>query len=75
MTEKVTFNVKRVTVLINNPGTDQVSLELDCESPFPSMGYSAHATIHVQKGLGPDWCRRVVGLEPTIIDARTGKGT
>lgn len=69
---EVPLKVKRVTVLVNMPGTDEVDLVLDGPSPFPGedMDFDAHATISVRKGLGVEWCKRVIGVDPEIIDGK-----
>ena len=67
---KIALDVKKITVLINRIGTDEVDLTLNAPSPFPSMGYEGHATIQVAKGHGAEWCRNVIGVEPEIIDAK-----
>lgn len=69
---KIELDVKKVTVLINVPGTDEVDITLNGPSPFPGrdMDYDAHATVNVRKGYGVEWCKKVLGVEPGVIDAR-----
>lgn len=71
----ITFKVKRVIVMTNLPGTDKVSLTLDALTPFPALGYDGHADIEVLAGYGVEWCQKVLGVEPEIIDCQTGKVT
>lgn len=64
------LRVKKITVLVNRPGTDEVDIVLDAPSPFPGpdMDYDAHATISVRKGFGIEWCKKVLGVDPEVID-------
>ena len=68
---RVTLDIKRVTVLITNSGPDKIGLELNAPTPFPEMNYGASADIHARHGYGVEWCRKALGVEPEIIDART----
>lgn len=66
---RITLKVKKAIILIGL-GTDRISLTLDLPSTFPAMGYEADAVIETQGGVGIEWCRANLGIEPEVIDAR-----
>ena len=63
------LKVKKAVILIGR-GPDRISLTLDLPSTYPIMGYEAEAVIETQAGVGIEWCRKNLGLEPEVIDAR-----
>ena len=75
MSGKITLNVKQVEVIIQNSGTDRVSIELEGETPFPELGYPGYANVEVRHGYGVEWCRKALGVEPKVIDARRAPTT
>lgn len=73
MSTTITISAKKVVVMINLPGTDEVHITLDGPTPFPACGYDGFAKIHVASGYGIEWCRTVLRVEPEVLDAQTGK--
>jgi hypothetical protein len=70
-----TLIFKKIQLLIDAPGGDQVSLTLadDTPTPYPVMKYEGHASIHVQAGYGLEWVRKAFGRDPDeIISMKTG---
>lgn len=69
---QLTLNYFKVSVLINRrTGPDLIYIRLKDKTAFPNLpDCQATATIETQKGLGVDWCRNVLGVEPEIVDAQ-----
>ena len=71
----INMKVSRITILVSHTGTDSVSLHLDATTPFPELGYPAHARVEVRAGYGPEWTKQnfpdVADVE--VIDGRTGR--
>ncbi len=65
---EITFKAKKVVVLVNLLGTDEVIITLDGPTPYPAMGYDGTAKIFVASGYGVQWCRDVLGVEPEVVD-------
>ena len=63
----IEIKVRKVSVLIKS-GTDSVSIFPEWETPFPDMGYPPVLTMEVKKGYGIEYCRRVIGIEPEVIE-------
>lgn len=55
-------------VVITGSGPDRISLELDCPTTFPNMGYEPYASLEAQKGFGVQWVKENIGLEPEVIN-------
>ena len=71
----ITLKVKKITVLVSPSGTDLICITLDTLTPYPKMGYDGCAKIEVAGEYGVEWCRKVLGVEPEIIDCKTGRVT
>ncbi len=68
----ISLNVKNVSCLIHTRGADTIILLLEGPTPYPEMGYDGTAKIEVAPGYGVEWCQKVLGVEPTIIDLKKG---
>jgi hypothetical protein len=69
-----TLKVLKAAV-ITGRGTDKIQLTLDHETPFPQvltsgLDYGCHANLEAQAGYGTDWVRKVLGMEPEIINIK-----
>lgn len=70
MNQEIKLKVTKVQVLLTF-GPDQISVHLDCPTPFPNMGYEPIMDIKAQYDGGVVWCREVLGIEPDeIINVR-----
>ena len=68
MENEMNLKVKRATVLLSKHSSDHINLELDMPTPFPTMGYPAHATIQAEAGCGVQWVKDNLGMEAEVID-------
>jgi len=64
---ELNLKIKKVDLLITK-GTDIISIVLDEESSFPIMKYDTVMKIECQKGYGEEYCKKVLGIIPKIID-------
>lgn len=61
------IKIKSVNLLITS-GTDIINIILDEETSFPAMKYDTIMKIECQKGYGEEYCKKVLGLIPNVID-------
>jgi hypothetical protein len=64
-------NVETVSVLLRE-GTDLITIVLEDRTAFPDVEYRTNVHIDTQQNKGIEWCKTYLGVEPTVIDARTG---
>ena len=62
------LKISNVLVLSGRSGPDHVNITLDAMSPFPGPDYPPHFSMETAQGLGADWCRTVLGIEPEVIN-------
>jgi len=62
------LKINRCSVLCTEDGTDIIFLYPDIESPFPEMKYPAAIEMQARKGYGVEYCKKVLGLEPEVIN-------
>lgn len=65
----VSLKVSKVTVVVSS-GSDKVILMLEEETPYPEAKWPGSATIDARQGYGAEWCRKVLNIEPEVIDTR-----
>lgn len=70
---KITVEADSVDVLIRSVGADCINIKLKDDTAFPNLADRAYMTVYTQKGIGVQWCRDVLGVEPSITDGDTGK--
>ena len=63
--------IKNVTVLVDR-GCDRITIMLDNKAAFPNLRYNTVLQIDVQKGVGVQWCKLYMGINPEVISARHG---
>jgi hypothetical protein len=63
-----TLKIKEIFI-IPTMGTDKINIELeDAPSAFPEMKYPVTMVIEARKGYGTDWCEKMFGITPRIIN-------
>jgi hypothetical protein len=62
------LNILRCSVMCVAGETDTVFIYPDIETPFPEMKYAAVFEMKVKKGYGVEYCQKVLGLEPKVIN-------
>jgi hypothetical protein len=63
--------IKNVTVLIDR-GCDRITITLDNKDAFPNLCYDTVLHIETQKGVGVQWCKLYMGINPEVISTRHG---
>lgn len=66
------FKIKRVTVLLTN-STDIINIYPYLESPFQETKYDATFKMEAKHNYGVEYCQKVLGVDPEVIDARINK--
>lgn len=67
MKKRIDFVIKDIVVISRRGYTDQISFQIDAETPFPEMECEPTVTIQARQGYGAEWCRNVLGIDPEVI--------
>jgi hypothetical protein len=59
--------VKKVRVILSDE-MDRIEITLDTVTACPTMGYLPIMNMLAEQGLGQDWVRTVLKIEPEIVD-------
>jgi hypothetical protein len=63
--------IKNVSVLIDR-GCDRIVITLDNKNAFPNLHHNTVLQIETQKGVGVQWCKLYMDINPEVISTRHG---
>jgi len=66
--QNLLLQIKRCSVQWADKGPDTIFLYPEIESPYQDKRVSAVCEMRVQNGYGVEYCMKVLGLEPDVID-------
>ena len=62
------MKIAKCTVTCTDNGHDIICIYPDIASPFPEVNLPADFEMKVKRGYGVEYCQKVLGLEPKIIN-------
>jgi hypothetical protein len=64
------IDIQKITVMIRDIGTDQITINTNMSNPFPSEISDSNLVLEFEapKGTGIDYVRNNFNIEPDIID-------
>ena len=70
--KKISFDVRRVSLICVPHGQDEIHLTVDKPSPFPEQRYDTVVKIEVAQGYGREWLNTVLGIDLTAEHDKLG---
>lgn len=62
------LKIEKCSVMCTENGTDIISIYPDIDAPFPGLPSPAVFEMRVKRGYGVEYCKKVLGLEPKVIN-------
>lgn len=70
---KILFEANSVCVLIDRPGEDEISFNVDAPTAHPEMKYAVYLKMRARKGFGIEWVKQnLPGTHVDVISMKHG---
>ena len=66
--QNLLLKINRCSVQCSDEGPDTIFLYPEIESPYQDKKFLALFEMRVRNGYGVEYCKKVLGLEPEVIN-------